>query len=46
MAEMITGMGLQKSIRTIVSMSDEALRKAGGGPRKGVVHADIVDCER
>ena len=45
MAEMITGMGLQKSIRNIVSMSDEALRKARGVPRKGMGHADIVEFE-
>ncbi len=45
MSEIILGMGHQKSIRNIVSISDETLRKIRGVPRKVMGHSGSVEFE-
>ncbi len=45
MAEMILGIGRQDSIRNIISILDESLRRVRGVPRKVMGHGDNVEVE-
>ena len=45
MAEIVTGVGHQKSIRSIVSISETELRKKRGVPRRVTGHADSMSFE-
>jgi len=44
-AEIIVGMGRQKSIRNVIAISDETLRKTRGVPRKVTGHSGPIEFE-